>query len=423
MGVPRDTNRKNSESVEPQDKTVPSNKAPFSEKDLSGFKYFNKISSLLNGLHDTYKHSNRKLHYDQYISAILFYFFNPILTSLRGLQATTELKKVQKTLGIKATSRTCLSEANHLFDPALIEPIISKLAKQASPVEKHPHLQSLYQELTAVDGTVLPALPKMLWALWMDEEHRAAKLHLAFSVTRHVPWRASITEATASEIDEFRKSLAPNHLYLLDGGYGQYRLFKDICDAGSSFVSRIHDNAVWKTIEELPLTDEDKRAGIIQDEIVRLGCASRRDDCPMPLRVVKIEYHALPTAPRSKEANKNRRAETTDPQVIILVTDQLDLPAEVVALLYKYRWQIELFFRWFKCILSCQHLLAHSKNGVTLQVYCALIASLLISLWTGKKPTKRTFELICFYMSGWADEEELFAHIEKLKEAQPQNTP
>ena len=423
MGTPRDTTHSDSKSVDQPGHLVSSKQAPFSEKELTGYKYFDKISSLLEGLHGAHQHSNRKLHYDQYISAVLFYFFNPILTSLRGLQAATQLKKVQKTLGIKATSRTCLSEASHLFDPTLIEPIISILAKQASPVEKHPHLQSLYQELTAVDGTVLPALPKMVWALWMDEEHRAAKLHLSFSLNRYVPWGASITEANASEIEEFRKSLAPNHLYVLDGGYGQYRLFKDICDKGSSFVSRIHDNAVWETIEKLPLTDEDKRAGIIQDEIVRLGCASRRDDCPMPLRVIKIQYHALPTAPRSKKDDKNKRAETTKPQVIILVTDQLDLPAEVVALLYKYRWQIELFFRWFKCILSCQHWLAHSKNGVTLQVYCALIASLLISLWTGKKPTKRTFELLCLYMSGWAEEEELLAHIEKLKEAPPQNTP
>ena len=98
------------------------------------------------------------------------------------------------------------------------------------------------------------------------------------------------------------------------------------------------------------------------------------------------------------------------------MTDRTDLPAEVVALLYKHRWQVELFFRWFKCILSCQHLIANSLNGLTIQVYCALIVSILISLWTGKKPTKRTYEMICFYFSGWADEDELFEHIDKLKE-------
>ena len=61
-------------------------------------------------------------------------------------------------------------------------------------------------------------------------------------------------------------------------------------------------------------------------------------------------------------------------------------------------------------------LLAESQNGVTIQVYVAIIASLLLSLWVGKKPTKRTFEMFCLFFSGWATEEELEAHIAKLKQ-------
>jgi IS4 transposase len=95
----------------------------------------------------------------------------------------------------------------------------------------------------------------------------------------------------------------------------------------------------------------------------------------------------------------------------------MDLPAETIALIYRYRWQIELFFRWFKCVLGCRHLMAHSVNGLTIQVYCALIASLLITLWTGRKPTKRTFEMLCFYFMGWATDREVATHIENLKEA------
>ena len=92
----------------------------------------------------------------------------------------------------------------------------------------------------------------------------------------------------------------------------------------------------------------------------------------------------------------------------------MDLSAETIAALYRYRWQVELFFRWFKCILGCKHLLAHSLNGLTIQVYCALLASMLITLWTGKKPTKRTFEMLSFYFLGWASEHELARHIETL---------
>jgi IS4 transposase len=102
-------------------------------------------------------------------------------------------------------------------------------------------------------------------------------------------------------------------------------------------------------------------------------------------------------------------------EVLLLATDRLDLDAELVALGYRFRWQIELFFRWLKCILGCRHLLSTSPNGVVIQVYLAIIASLLISLWSGRKPTKRTFEMICHYFSGWASLQELTAHVEKLK--------
>ena len=104
------------------------------------------------------------------------------------------------------------------------------------------------------------------------------------------------------------------------------------------------------------------------------------------------------------------------PEVLLLATDRLDLAAELVALGYRFRWAVELFFRWFKCILGRRHLLSESRNGVTIQVYVAMIASLLLSLWVGKKPTKRSYEMFCLYFSGWATEEELTAHLESLKD-------
>jgi hypothetical protein len=64
-------------------------------------------------------------------------------------------------------------------------------------------------------------------------------------------------------------------------------------------------------------------------------------------------------------------------------------------------------------------LLAHSQNGVTIQVYLAIIASLLISVWVGRKPTIRTLEMLQFCFTGWATEEELLAHLEALKPHPP----
>ncbi len=90
--------------------------------------------------------------------------------------------------------------------------------------------------------------------------------------------------------------------------------------------------------------------------------------------------------------------------------------ASVAALVFERRWQIAIFFRFFKHVLGCRHLLSECENGIQLQIYAAIIACLLIALWTGRKPTRATYEMICYWFTGWADDEELMAHIGKLKD-------
>ncbi len=395
-------------------------KAPIDEKSLQGFKYLRDIIPLLDRFHLVKDHHNRDLHYDQYLSFILLFYFNPVITSLRGIQEASYLKKVQKRLGVKATSLGSLSEAQGVFDAQLLAPLIPELARKAAPLEKDPKLKTLQQTLTAVDGSLLPALPKMLWALWLDDKNKAAKLHLEFDILKGVPTRGEITHGNANEKTNLRNALSPNKLYVLDAGFRQYLLLEDIKKANSSFVVRMQDNAVWKTIEERPLTSYDIAAGVTKDMVVQLGCKSKKDDLSFPVRVIEIHHKGDSSRPRPSRVSSKKTFRTTDSDyTFLLVTDRMDLPAETIALIYKYRWQIELFFRWFKCILGCRHLLAHSENGLTIQVYCALIASLLITLWTGCKPTKRTFEMLCFYFLGWADDEELANHIRKLKHPPP----
>jgi IS4 transposase len=90
-----------------------------------------------------------------------------------------------------------------------------------------------------------------------------------------------------------------------------------------------------------------------------------------------------------------------------LVTNLVSLSAEQIALIYRHRWQVEVFFKWLKCILGCEHWLAESPQGVAIQVYCALIASVLLALWSGRRPNKRAMEALRFYQLGLADDEEL----------------
>ena len=374
------------------------------EEKLQGFKYFKILRPLLESLHQVGtqrdKAQNRQLFFDQYGALLLLYFFNPILTSLRGIQQASHLEKVQKKLGCRGTSLGSLNEAASVFDARKLEEIIAELAARI-PQQTLTRDQQALKNLTPVDGSLLPALSKMAWALWLDDEHRAAKMHVAFEVLRGIPVKVTITEGNGNEKHELRGMLEPDRLYVIDRGDVEYQLFQDILDRGSSFIGRIRNNAVWTIDEERPVSAKARADGVRRDLVVRLGGDQSGAALKQPLRIVEVET-----------GKTNSRGE---PEILLLVTDRMDLDVELVALGYRFRWSVELFFRWLKSILGCRHLLSHSQNGVAIQVYLAIIASLLISLWTGRKPTKRTFEMLCFYFSGMASEEELLAHIAKLK--------
>lgn len=373
--------------------------------DFRGLKYFALIDDLLKRLHncatDRDRAGNRILHYDQYCALILLFYFSPIVRSLRGIQESSELKRIQKKLGCSRASLGSLSEAAHVFDSEPLRQMIPELAAKILPTAKGKDASAL-RNLIAVDGSLLPALPKMVWALWRDDDHRAAKMHVHFDVFKGVPADITVTKGNGSEREQLRKMLQPGRIYVEDRGYEDYQLFQDIVDAGSSFIARVQDDVAYRVAEERPLTEEDRGAGVVRDVVLkRLGSDHHKNVLKQPVRLVFVKTEKLDP--------------NGEPNVLVLVTNLLGLPAELVAIGYKHRWAVELFFRWLKCILGCRHLLANNQNGVEIQVYLGIIASLLISLWTGRKPTIRTLEMVQFYFCGWATWEELQAHIQKLK--------
>jgi hypothetical protein len=99
----------------------------------------------------------------------------------------------------------------------------------------------------------------------------------------------------------------------------------------------------------------------------------------------------------------------------LIAADRMDLPAEVVSLIFQHRWAVETFFRTFKHLLGCRHLLSTRENGIELQTYAAILACLLMALYTGRKPMLRTYEMPCWHFVGWADLDELESHVEKLQ--------
>jgi hypothetical protein len=385
------------------------------ERKLQGVRQLEKLLPLVERLHgvgcerDTA--GNRQLFMDQYCLLILIYFFNPIVTSLRGIQQASELKKVQRRLGCSRASLGSLSEATQVFRSDLLAEIVSELVGQLGNLPHNGRLDAVTQRLTAVDGTLLAKLPQITQAAWHSRRHPDGwRLHTHFEVFRGTAVRVALTDGRnrkgSNEKSVLRTMLQPDRCYVMDRGYEQFSLFNAIVASKSSYVCRIRGDHHFASERILPLSAAASQAGVVEDAIGTLGSPrSERIEHPdHSVRIVRLQTSRHP-----------KRAGTAAIENITLATNLLDVPADVVALMYQHRWAIELFFRFFKHVLGCRHLLSHDRVGIEIQTYCAIIVCLLVSLWTGRKPTLRTFEMIQFYLSGWADEEELTAHLEKLK--------
>jgi hypothetical protein len=372
---------------------------------LRGQRLVRPLLKALERLHhlgtDRDRAGNRKLFYDQYVALLLMYFFNPALDSLRALQQATGWEKTRQALGIERSALGSLSAAARAFDAEPLRAIIRELAAQALPLARGREAEAL-AGLTAVDGSIFAALPRMAWALWQDAQHRGVKLHLQFDVLKAVPADATLSAAACSEPAAMAAAIQAGRLYVVDRGYADYELFARIVGAGSSLIARVKDNIAYVAREERPVSAAARATGIVRDAVLsRLGTAHHKDHLRRPMRLVIVR-----TSDRAGNATE-----------LWLITDRLDLDAELVALAYRYRWTVELFFRWLKCLLGARHLIAHNRNGVALQMYAALIVSLLLVLQTGRKPTKRTLEMVQHYLLGWVSEQEFDAHVAALPAA------
>jgi len=381
------------------------------DHELKGFKYFKAISSMLESLHDAGCErdiaGNRTLHMDQYASLLLLYMFNPICKSLRSLQQVSELKKVQKQFGAARASLGSLSEAARVFDSELLKKIIQELSTKLTNVSHIPGFNSSKGILTAVDGSLIEAAGKMAWALWRSDRN-GIKVHCQYEILRGVPVGIEVADANTSEKAVLASILRPNRVYVLDRGYAKYGLLQEIINIKSSFVCRIRDNAIYQTIEDKDLSDKAVKEGIVFDRTVELGGETAET------KLKKIRIVAVKCNPNTKR-HHTARGGPQQGQILLIATDRFDLEPETIAAIYKHRWTIEIYFRFFKHILGCRHLISHNKNGIEIQMYMAIIACMLINLWTGRKPTLRTYEMVCWYFMGMADLEELQAHIDRQK--------
>ena len=339
----------------------------------------------------------RLLAEEDYLCSFLFAQFNPVIDSARGLCACSDLGRVQEEVCTRHISLGSFSEAQSVFGPARLVELFEQLVREA-PEALGPGVPqgSRHARLRAIDSTVLRALPRMGWAEWQVRGKRrlhAARLHLSFNLLDGEPADALVSRAKKCERAALKEMPKAGEFYVGDRNYGYgYKLLAALEESECGYAMRIRDWASMTPIEELPITDEGRRAGVVSDTIVRLG--ARGCWHHGPVRVIRIEKEDLE-------------------EPLVIATNRLDPSTHSAALIgaiYKERWKIEIFFKWFKCVLGRPgkaHWFAESEEGAAIQIYSALIAALLLSRRLGKLPSKRMMEMLRFHSMGFATGDEL----------------
>jgi hypothetical protein len=167
----------------------------------------------------------------------------------------------------------------------------------------------------------------MVWAVWQDEQHRAAKRHVAFAALRQVPVGVTVTAGNSSEREQTRRLVQPGGFYVCDRGYVDYELFAQWHALPCSFIVRVQNNAAYEVAHERALSAAARAAGVTSDVVLlRLGTAHHRPCAAQPLRVVRV--------------TTDKRPKDGTPIELVLVTNRLDLDANLIALAYRYRWTV-----------------------------------------------------------------------------------
>lgn len=316
-------------------------------------------------------HGNRKLRADQLFLGLLLSFFDPLVRSLRLIE---DKKDFDGRLDLGRLARATTSDALAALDPACLKPIIDDLRKRVPDLKgADQDLAGIVRRIIAADGTYLTTLANVAWALKQTKRngraHGQVRANVQLDVATWAPQVVTVSGDDGSEPDAFAADLLEGVLYVLDRNFLDFEFLIQLPGKNNDFVLRVRGNApAMRVLESRPITAADAEAGVISDELVEL---TGRGAPAGTFRLVTIST-----------IDRNGK-----PQILRLLTNLIDpqISAHVIGAVYQRRWQIELFFKWLKTFARMDHLLSTSRNGITFQLYVAVIGVLLMYVQSGRR--------------------------------------
>lgn len=330
-------------------------------------------------------HGNQRLHLRGVVGILLAAAYEPSVRSLRTIDDLSLLDHSPALSGVPRVARSTLSDAMAKFDPAALKPLIAAIQGQLPQLSRFdPRTAELTRRIIAGDGSWFNLAGDVVHALQCRRGNKGrqcrVRLNLQLDVDGFFPTDLDVSgKGDGNEAEAFKRKLQGDCIYLWDRNFVNFSFINAILEKGSNFVLRLKKGVNFTVGQTRTPSDEDLAHGVLRDEV---GVLSG------PVSQGNTDARACTERPPARPLRRvtvfdpNRQAE------VVLLTDLLDVPAWVIGLLYRLRWQIELFFRWLKVLAGFRHLISQSEHGITMQFYIAVLLTLLIHLRTGGRVSK-----------------------------------
>jgi Transposase DDE domain len=297
------------------------------------------------------KSRSQKLFFADFVKKLLFAYLEQV-SSLRNLPVELETNEKCRGLGLVETPFSTLKDGFSRFESRYFKQVFETVLGEAN-LKRVTGLDEwgLFQ---VIDGSLFPTLLQMRWSAYRKAKN-AFKLHLSFELNRMIPTEFVVGSGKSAERAFLESVLEKGITYIADRGYASFEILAKLFEREAYFIFRVKDNWLFEVREDLAAAVAEMPQCLrnIKDELV----VFKNDRQQNQVRLIRFEV----------AASKFR-----------LLTNRRDLTTLQVIILYAYRWQIELFFKYVKRTLNRLHLFNHSENGVEIQFYLLMTLAILV---------------------------------------------
>lgn len=295
----------------------------------------------------------------------------------------------------KSVTRSNLSKANEKRDSKIFEDYAFYLIDIARKKRSNNDFE-IKGKVYAFDSSTIDLCLNVFWWAKFRKAKAGIKMHTLFDIATQIPAFIHITEASVNDMNAM--DVIPYEYgayYVFDRGYVDYKRLYNITKYSAYFVIRAKKNLQFKHIQ---INEVDERNGVMSDQIGKLTGFYISKYYPDDIR--KVVYY-------DKETNRT----------FVYLTNNMAITSEQVALLYKNRWQVELFFKWIKQHLKIKSFWGTTENAVRIQIYCAIITYCLVAIVENdlvlNRPTYEVLQILGISLLDNSAIGELFFDAEK----------